>query len=423
MLLSVAFQQLYSIADSIIVGKFVGESALAAVSASYPLTMIFIAVSTGFSTGAGVVISRFFGANEPVKVKSAASTSILFALILSVMLTVIGLPTSAPVLRLLDTHADIFADSVLYLNIYCLGLIFLFVYNIANGIFTAMGDSRTPLYLLIFSSLLNIALDLCFVIALSLGVGGAAWATLISQGVSAVCAIVLLCRRLCAMAAKVSYSRFSPAMLGSILRLAVPSILQMSFISVGNLFIQARVNHFGVFVTAGYGAAIKLNTFAVTCFTTVSNAISSFTAQNMGRGLVDRVSEGLKAGIKIMFTVASPFIVAFTAFGRPLMGLFARGEGAEIIHIGHIMLLIIAPFYFFVGAKIVCDGILRGSGAVYAFTTATLIDLVLRVILCYVFSAFWAEVGIWLAWPVGWVISCGVSFAFYKAGKWKNMEV
>ncbi len=420
MLLSVAFQQLYSIADGIIVGKFVGGDALAAVSASYPITMLFMAVTTGFSAGAGVVISRQFGGGEYKKMKCSAATSLISSLAASIVLTAVGLLTSAPALKLLDTDPDIFADSVLYLNIYCFGLVFLFLYNISNGIFTALGDSKTSLFLLIFSSALNIILDLYFVIALQMGVGGAAWATLISQGASAVIAYILLAFRLHHISVPEGYSHFSLRALCGILRLAVPSILQTSFVSVGNLFIQARVNAFGVNVIAGYGAAIKLNTFAITCFTTVSNAISSYTAQNMGRGMINRVTAGLKEGVKIMLAIAVPFVLAYTAFGRPLMGLFAGEAGGEIVSIGQTMLLIIAPFYFFVGAKIVCDGILRGSGAIYAFTTATLIDLVLRVVLCYIFSIFWDETGIWLAWPAGWIIACGVSFAFYKAGRWKK---
>ncbi len=420
MLLSVAFQQIYSIADSIIVGKFVSGDALAAVSASYPITMIFMAVATGFSAGAGVVISRLFGGGEIRKMKTTSSTSIIFSTAVSLVLTAVGLIFSAPMLRLLDTHADIMRDSELYLNIYFYGMLFLFLYNICNGIFTALGDSRTPLYLLIFSSVLNIILDLLFVICFHWGVGGAAWATLIAQGLSSVLAYIILVFRLHSIKLESSYKHFSVPALCSVLKIAVPSILQSSFVSVGNLFIQSRVNHFGVNVIAGYGAAIKLNTFAVTCFTTVSNAISSYTAQNMGAGRIDRIQQGLKEGIKIMFVIAVPFALLYTVSGRFMMGLFVGKSDAAIINAGREMLLIIAPFYFFVGAKIVCDGILRGSGAIYAFTTATLVDLVLRVVLCYIFSAFLDEIGIWLAWPVGWVISCGISFAFYKSGRWKK---
>ena len=174
-------------------------------------------------------------------------------------------------------------------------------------------------------------------------------------------------------------------------------------------------------VIAGYGAAIKLNTFAITCFTTMSGAVSSYTAQNMGRGLVDRVSEGLKAGVKIIFITAAPFVLAYTVFGKPLMSLFVKGADSAIIGVGWTMLLIITPFYFFVGVKIVCDGLLRGSGAIYAFTTATFVDLILRVVLCYVFSAFWGEIGIWMAWPVGWIISTFISVGFYRSGGWKRL--
>ena len=420
MLLSVAFQQVYSIADSVIVGKFISGDALAAVSSSYPITMIFIAIATGFSTGAGVVISRQFGGGEYGKMRTSSSTSVISAVVASAVLSLLGLILAAPVLKLLDTNADIMGDSVLYLNIYCYGLIFLFLYNICNGIFTALGDSRTPLMLLIFSSVLNIVLDLFFVISLRWGVGGAAWATLIAQGLSSVLAWLLLMQRLRRIETDEGYSRFSLRALRTILKIAVPSILQTSFVSVGNLFIQARVNYFGVDVVAGYGAAIKLNTFAVTCFTTVSSAVSSYTAQNMGAKHIDRVVSGLRAGIKMMLIIAIPFTLLFTVFGGGMMGLFAGESDAAIVEIGQKMLLIITPFYIFVGAKIVCDGILRGSGAIYAFTTSTLIDLVLRVVLCYIFSVFWEATGIWLAWPVGWVISTFISYGFYISGRWKK---
>ena len=419
MLLSVAFQQIYSIADSVIVGKFVSGDALAAVSASYPITMIFMAVATGLSAGAGVVISRQFGGGENEKVKTSSSTAIITALAAGAIMTAIGLLLSAPALKLLGTDAAIMDDSVLYLNIYCAGLVFLLLYNICNGVFTALGDSLTPLMLLIFSSVLNIILDLVFVVVFHWGVGGAAWATLIAQGFSSVISILLLTLRLKRIESG-RFGKYSAVALKNILKIGVPSILQSSFVSVGNLFIQARVNSFGVDVIAGYGAAIKLNTFAVTCFTTVSNAVSSFTAQNMGAKHVDRVVQGMRAGIRMMIIIALPFTVLLTAFGGPMMGLFVKGGDAAIVEVGRKMLMIIAPFYVFVGTKIVTDGILRGSGAIYAFTTSTFVDLILRVALCYIFSAFWAETGIWMAWPVGWIISTGVSFAFYKSGKWKE---
>ena len=296
---------------------------------------------------------------------------------------------------------------------------FLLLYNICNGVFTALGDSLTPLVLLIFSSVLNIILDLVFVIVFHWGVGGAAWATLAAQGLSAVISLLLLVFRLKRIESG-RFRRFSAAALKSILKIGVPSILQSSFVSVGNLFIQARVNSFGVDVIAGYGAAIKLNTFAVNCFNTVSNAVSSYTAQNMGAKHVDRVEQGMKAGIRIMIVIALPFTVLLAVFGGPMMSLFVKGGDAAIVAVGRKMLMIIAPFYVFVGTKIITDGILRGSGAIYAFTTSTFVDLILRVVLCYIFSAFLGETGIWMGWPVGWVISTGVSFAFYKTGKWKK---
>lgn len=420
LLLSVAFQQLYSIIDSIIVGRYVSGGALAAVGTSYPITTLFIAVSNGFGSGGGVIISRYFGGGRYGKMKSAASTSVIFSTVVSLILSVTGLIFSSSMLRLLKTEDTYFSDARTYLNIYFFGLVFLFLYAICNSVFTALGDSKTPLYLLIFSSVLNVFLDLYFVVSLKTGVGGAALATLIAQCISGVWALVLLMRRLGKINTEEKYKRFSFRELLIISKIAVPSILQSSFISIGNMFIQAKVNSFGMIVSAGYGAAIKLNTFAITCFTTVGNAISSFTAQNMGKDKIDRVNEGLKHGIKIIVILAVPFIILYTVFGNQMMSLFDKSGSTDIIETGRIMLLIIVPFYFLPGAKIVCDGILRGSGAIFSFTTSTLIDFILRVILCYILSEFWNEIGIWIAWPVGWIISCGISFIFYLNGHWKE---
>lgn len=413
MLLSVVFQQLYNIVDSIVAGKFVGASALAAVGASYPITMIFMAIATGANIGAAVIISQLFGAKNFEKLKTAIFTSVISIVMLAALLTVLGIIFCGNMLSLLSTPSDIFDNSKTYLNIYILGLVFLFLYNICTGVFTALGDSKTPLYFLIASSIGNIILDVIFVVPLGMGVAGVAWATFIAQGISSLLAFTVMLKRVRAIKSG-KYRKFSRLMLGNIARVAVPSILQQSFVSVGNLFIQSRVNSFGSDVIAGYSAAIKLNTFAITSFSTLGNAMSSYTAQNTGANKLFRIPQGFRAGIVMLITVALPFFCAYFIFPNTMMRVFVDASEANIIDVGKMFLRIVSPFYFVVAAKLMTDGILRGAGRMKDFMTATFTDLLLRVILAYVFSYMMnSEIGIWLSWPVGWIIATVLSCVFY----------
>ena len=289
MFVGVIFQQMYNIADSVIAGKFAGEAALAAVGASYSITMIFMAVAVGSQIGCSVVISQLFGAKDYGRMKTAVSTTLISGFVLSAVLAVAGVGGSGWLMRLVNTPSDIFADAQLYLGIYVGGFVFLFLYNVATGIFNSLGDSRTPLYFLIGSSLSNIVLDWAFVALFHWGVAGVAWATFLAQGVACVLSLIVLRSRVAQVKCEGHHPLFSLAALGSIARIAVPSILQQSFISIGDMFIQGRVNSYGSSVIAGYSAAIKLNTFTITSFTTLANGVSGFTAQNVGAGKHDRV--------------------------------------------------------------------------------------------------------------------------------------
>lgn len=422
MLLSVMFQQMYNIVDSIVAGKFVGVNALAAVGASYPITMIFMAVATGLNIGCSVVISLYFGAKEYKQMKSAVSTSLLTVLGISVLLTVLGLIFSRPLMVLLKTPGDIFGDSALYLNIYIGGLIFLFLYNICTGVFTALGDSRTPLYFLIASSLGNIVLDLVFVINFHMGVSGVAWATFLAQGLSSLLAFLTLRKRLKAVESP-KYKLFSGSMLKKIMEISIPSILQQSFISVGNLFVQGLINSYGSAVVAGYSAGMKINTFAITSFTTLGNGLSSFTAQNMGAQKTERVAKGFRSGVVMVMSVAVPVFLLFFFGGRPIVQLFMSEGGEQAADVGVEFLKIVSPFYMIISLKLISDGILRGAGAMKAFMAATFSDLILRVVLAFVFSGIWQSTGIWLSWPVGWLIGTALSLGFYFSGVWKKSRL
>ncbi len=362
MLLSVAFQQLYNIADSVIAGKFAGEDALAAVGASYPVTMIFMAVAFGMNIGISVVISQLFGAKDFKEMKTAAYTGFISVAVLGVVLTVVGTVLCEPILHMLGTPENIMEDTALYLAIYIWGLLFLFIYNISSGVFTSLGDSKTPLWFLIASSVGNIVLDAVFVIIFHWGVGGVAWATFLAQGVASACAFWAVLRRLKSIETKEKPALFSGAMLRRISIVAIPSILQQSFVSVGNLCIQGLVNGFGSSAIAGYSA------------------------------------------------------------GENLLLLFMNSTSAEAIEIGKKFLLIVSLCYLFLALKLAADGVLRGAGAMVYFMITTFLDLILRVVLAFILVHPFGVTGIWLSWPFGWVISSTLSLAFYLFGVWNPLK-
>lgn len=420
MVLSVAFQQIYNIADKVIAGQFTanGEDAVAAISASYPVTMIIMAVAFGTNIGCSVVISSLYGAKRYKEVKTAASTSVILAVAAGIVISVLAMALCNPVLVMLNTPKNIFDDTSLYLKIYIIGFVFLYLYNICTGVFNALGNSRTPLYFLIASSLGNIVLDIIFVAVFNWGVAGVGWATFIAQGISSVLSLIALIIEMKKLKTTEKAPLVSASVFRKIIVLAVPSILQQSFVSIGSVMIQGLVNGYGSSVVAGYGVAIQLNTFAVTVFNTTSNAISNYTAQNMGNGNTDRVRQGFRSGIKIIAVIAIPFIIAYALFGKYMVGLFLKNPTPEGMQTGIRFLQIVSPFYLAVMIKLIADGILRGSSAVRFFVISTFSDLLLRVALAYIFAPIWGTDGIWLSWPIGWVISAAIAVFFYKKGYW-----
>ncbi|MBQ7776809.1 MAG: MATE family efflux transporter [Lachnospiraceae bacterium] len=425
MFVSVIFQQLYNIADSVIVGNFSahGEDALAAVGASYPITMIFMAIAMGCNVGCAVVISQLFGAKRYKEMKTAVSTTLLASLALSLVLTVLGLLFSRTMMRAINTPENIFQDADVYLRIYIGGFAFLFLYNVVTGVFTSLGDSKTPLYFLIGSSLSNVVLDWVFVAVFHWDVAGVAWATFICQGAACILAVLTLQKRLRAVVCESKPELFSWSMLQKIAAFAIPSILQQSFVSVGNIFIQSLINGYGSSVIAGYSAAIKINTFGITCFGTLGNAMSSFTAQNIGAGLTERVKKGLRTGLKMGLLIGVPFFLACFFIGDVLIRLFMKEETELALSTGVQFLRIVAPFYFVICLKLVTDGLLRGAGALKWFMISTFSDLILRVALGYILSVPFGTTGIWMSWPVGWSIGTAMCLIFYVKGVWKIKSI
>lgn len=417
MMFSVAFQQIYNIADSMIAGRFAGEDALAAVGASYPITVIFMAFAVGMNLGASVIVSRLFGAGDRKGVKRAVTTAFASSLSLAVILTVYGYFFCRNMMEWIHTPQSIMQDGVLYLKIYVFGLIFLMLYNVCTGIFTALGDSRTPLWFLLGSSAGNIVLDLLFVAKLHWGVAGVAWATFIAQGISAVLALVTLLVRLQKFAGTERVPLFDRKLFVQILAIAVPSILQQSVLSVGNLFVQDIVNRYGSAVVAGYSGAIKLNTFAINIFMTLGSCLSSYTAQNIGAGKQERIPMGFRTGLKLSELTALPFVVLYFGLSQQMMGLFLNAESSAAIHAGVMFLRIVSPWYFMIVVKLMTDGIIRGSGAMIYFVIATIPDLILRIGFALMLSPRFGSTGIWMAWPFGWIAATVLTIIFYRKVK------
>lgn len=413
--ISVIFQQMYSMADSLIAGRFVGEDALAAVGASYPITNIFNAVAIGCNVGCSVVISQFFGAKDYKRVKTAASTSLISCLVLGGVLTALGIALTPALMRAIDTPENIFKDSALYLAIYVGGFTFLFIYNIANGIFNSLGDSKTSLYFLIFSSVFNVVLDYVLVVFFNMGVGGVAWATFIAQGIAGVLSVITLLKRLKTLPVTEKTEMFSFELLKRIARISIPSILQQSFVSVGNVFIQKLINGFGSYVVAGFAAAFKLNMFTINALCTIGNGVSSFTAQNYGAKKYNRIKEGMKWSSVFSIIAGCIFAVTYLAFNEQLLRLFIeKTVNEETVVSGMAFLKTVSPFFCFIGLKLVFDGVLKGTGSMKLFMVVTFTDLILRVILAFVFAPIWGYEGIWYSWPVGWTTATVLSLIFYK---------
>ena len=420
MMLGNFFQQAYTMADSVIVGRFVGEDALAAVGASYSLTNVFISIAIGGGVGASVITSQTFGRRDYPRMKRSVSTALLAFLAISIALGGVGLLFSRQIMVLLNTPQNILADATTYLNIYFIGLPFLFMYNVLSSMFNALGKSRIPLYLLIFSSLLNIGLDIWMVGPLQMGVAGAAWATLIAQGISAVLSFSIFLRELKSYPGKLEGKCFDLGELKNMGRVALPSILQQSTVSIGMMLVQSVVNSFGSQMLAGYSAAMRIESIAIVPMSAMGNAISSYTAQNIGAGKEDRVKSGYRVSYGIIFAIAAAICLVVQLLARPLISLFLEAPSAAAFDTGIACVRFMGWFYVLIGLKMISDGVLRGAGDMTMFTVANLVNLGLRVILAVTLAPRFGIQFVWMAVPAGWLINYLISFFEYRTGKWKK---
>ena len=411
--LSVVFQQIYNIADSVVAGKFLGQDALAAVGNSYEITLVFLAFAFGCNMGASIVTAKNYGAKNFTEMKSAINTSLLMTLSVTLFLMAVGFGVARPLLKVLNTPSEILGDSLAYLYIYIAGILFLFFYNVSTGIFAALGDSMTPFIFLVISSVANVFMDILFVAAFKMGVKGVAWATFICQGVSSVAAFTTLQLRLRKIQTDAKPRAFSKGACRDFLLVGIPSTLQQSFISAGNIALQGLINTFGTPTIAGYAAAVKFNNFAVTGMHQVGNGVSNYTAQNLAAKEESRVREGFLWGAVIAASIGLLFFFVYFFFNRQIMLLFLNRGNREAIEVGHDFLTIVSPFYVIIAGKLVADGVLRGSEKMGRFMIATFTDLALRVGLAFALAGtYLGSRGIWWSWPIGWGVALVLSLVF-----------
>lgn len=409
---SIIFQQLYSIADSFVAGRYIDTNALAAVGNSYEITLICIALAFGCSMGASVVTAHLTGEKKPAQAATCITTALIFALILGVMVSLIGWILAEPMLHMIRTPDKLMKDSLAYLRIYLLGFPAMIVYQVTTGIFSALGDSKTPFWFLAVSSVANILMDIWFVRDLGLGVPGVAWATFLCQSVCGLAAVFTLVLRLKGMRVRGS-KLFSVPVLRRMLKIAVPSTIQQGCISVGNILIQIVVNSFGAGCMAGYTAAVKLNSMCITSITALGNGVSNFTGQNLGAGKRERIRSGALSGVLLGVSMALMFTAVFLLGGEWLTRQFISDGDTKAIDAGVSFLRIVAPFYAMIAVKLMVDGVLRGAAEMKPFMISTMTDLVVRVVLAFALAA-WTKLaeGVWWAWPIGWAVGTAMSVAF-----------
>lgn len=419
MLAGNVFQQLYNVVDSIVIGHFVGKEALAAVGASFPFIFVLVAMVIGVGMGFSIVISQYFGAKQMDRVKATMDTMWIFLFWSGLITTILGIALSRPILELTGLPAEVMPYAVTYLHIYMGGTLFFFGFNGMTSLLRGIGDSTTPLWFLIISTLVNIGLDLLFVVVFKWGITGVAVATVIAQA-GAFLTMVWWINRTHKLI-NLSFRKFNydAFIMRRSLQIGLPSGVQHTVFSLGMLAIYGIVNRFGTDTVAAYSAAGRIDSFATMPAMNLSAALSSFTGQNIGAGRTDRVRNGLKATLIMSAAVALAGTLVFWFFGHQLMKIFTTDP--VVIKKGAEYLRIVASFYILLTTMFTINGVLRGAGDTLIPMFVTLLSLwIIRVPLSYWLSGIWGEKGIWWAIPLAWVFGMLASYTYYKTGRWKR---
>ena len=423
LLLGNLLQQTYNIADTIIVGQYLGDDALAAVGATGSITYLFYTLCIGLSIGAGVIISQLFGANDIKRMKSAVFNSALVTLIFGAVISIIGVIAAGPVLALLNVPENLITDSSAYMRIACGGTVAVAAYNWINSVMRAIGDSKTPLIFLGVATVINVLLDLFFVMVLQTGVEGAALATVLAQGFSALSCIIYSFRRNEAISLSRKDMLPDRKMMKKCITTGVPIAAQNGLVSVSMVALQSVTNGFGETVMAAYTVSMRIEQFVQQPFSSLNAAVSTFAGQNIGAGNEKRSVKGLASGVKISVVFAVIMLAVFAIFGKLIVSCFVSGE--EVIDIGSKALLMTALFYIPLGMIHTIRGFLNGAGDTgYAIVNGAA-EVICRIGFSLILTSipaigYW---GIWITTSLTWLATALVSVIRYKSGKWKNKAV
>ncbi len=411
-------QQLYNVVDAIVVGNYVGQNALAAVTSTGALIFLLVGFFGGMFSGVGVIISRYFGANDEKKIKKAVGTAVSFGLISGTILTIVGTLLTPTLLRLMGTPDNVFQDSSIYIRTYFTGILFVVMYNTACGIFQAVGDSKRPLYYLVISAVINVVLDILFVGFFNMGVIGAAIATVISQGTSAFLAFFRLARIDSIYKVTLKGICIEKSILKGMINIGLPSGIQNSVIAFANVVVQSSVNSFGAVVMAGNGAYIKLEGFAFIPVTAFSMAITTFVSQNIGAENFDRVKDGARFGIIFSCVCAELIGLVIFVLAPYLISIF--GNNPEVIAVGTQRAHLNALFYFLLSFSHCISGVLRGAGrSKIPMLTMLICWCVIRVSYIKIATYFINNVAVvFWAYPITWFLSSTVFLIYYKKSNW-----
>lgn len=403
------FFQLYATIDTIIVGKFNGDNAMAAVGASFAVTMVMISFATGTGTGCSVLISRYFGEKKQEQIKTSVSTVLIFSAVFSVLIMLFGILFSRPLLELLGTPSNIMDDAVSYLQIYSMGMPFMFLYNVQSAVFSSFGNSKMSLQLLILSSGINVVLDLLMVGCWSMGVKGAAIATVIAQGIVFVVSFVLLVKEVYYSdeTKNVGFQFFSILILREMLSYMAVAILQSSITSIGLLLIQSVVNQFGSDTLAGYVAGNKIDSFCIVPFMACGNALTTFTAQNLGAGKKERIRQGYRACIGLCVIMSIMIAAIILIFHNLLIGLYLDFETSSSAAIETALTYItqMSVFYILMGITSSQTGMIRGEGMLKILYVNCFLSLFIRVGFAFSMVHVIGVNAVWLSLPAGWIVS------------------
>lgn len=415
------FQQLYNTVDSVVVGNFVGKQALAAVGSVAPVINMLIGFFTGFATGAGVLISRYYGAHEPENVHKSVQTTMALTILLSIVLSVLGVWLTPPLLRAMQTPDDVIVQAEEYLEIYFAGLTGLLVYNSGSGILRAVGDTKRPLYFLVVSAVVNTVLDIVFVVYFKMGIAGVAIATVIAQLVSAVLTVIVLMRTDGDYRLVWREVRMDPPILRRIWALGLPSALQLAVTAFSNVFVQSYINRFGSDCMAGWTSYGKIDSFALLPITSLSLAVTTFVGQNLGAGDHERARAGTRTTLLLCEACTVVLLVPLMVFAPQLIRLFSQEP--EVCRYGTLFIRLISPFYLMVTINQVISGSLRGAGDAQNCMFIMLGSFVVfrQIYLFIIYRLLPEVIPTVLGYPAGWVLCSIIFVIYYRSGKWKKV--